>query len=68
MLCDLKRVMKPGAMLAVTVPHKDGSRAHYPGHIRFFGHVGLDDMLNVAGFTTMPSTDIGPWIMVVAYA
>jgi hypothetical protein len=71
MLCDIKRVLKPGAMLCVTVPLKGGSREVYPGHIRSFTLADIVAEVREAGFTvderaTRTIKDI--WAMVVADA
>jgi predicted SAM-dependent methyltransferase len=70
-LRDIKRVLKTGAMLCVTVPWESGSRAVYPGHITMFSWALLGKMLREAGFTLdeKQSTDIkGIWLMAVCHA
>jgi 2-polyprenyl-3-methyl-5-hydroxy-6-metoxy-1,4-benzoquinol methylase len=72
-LCDIKRVLKPGAMLCVTVPHLNRSRAHHPGHIRFFNADLLCDAVTQAGFSPTEVGDIEgrrdlPWIWCLAHA
>lgn len=72
-LCDLKRVMKPGAMLCVTVPVVGSSRSNYPGHVRGFDLNTLRDAVVTAGFAPdqvahMTSYDYLPWIMCVSHA
>jgi hypothetical protein len=70
-LSDLKRVMKPGAMLCVTVPWESGSRAVYPGHIRQFSWALLGKELREAGFTLDEKLSIdikGIWLMAVCHA
>lgn len=69
-LCDIKRVLKPGAILCVTVPEYRGSRAEYPGHIRKFSIGELSDDLLRAGFKTMDEERITGdiWLMARTYA
>lgn len=73
-LCNIKRVLKPGAMLCVTVPTSHGSRAAYPGHVTMFSALGIADLVEMAGFTRkrcvreLPSLDNDVWYWVVAYA
>jgi 2-polyprenyl-3-methyl-5-hydroxy-6-metoxy-1,4-benzoquinol methylase len=69
--CDIRRVLKPGSMLCVTVPWESGTRAVYPGHVRQFSWALLGKMLREAGFTLDEklSTDIkGIWLMAVCHA
>ena len=38
-LCEIRRVMKPGALLCVTVPKPNGTRWDYPGHITKYSYL-----------------------------
>jgi 2-polyprenyl-3-methyl-5-hydroxy-6-metoxy-1,4-benzoquinol methylase len=72
-LCDIKRVLKPGAMLCVTVPNQAGPRAAYPGHVREFTVAELARTVADAGFTIEDGDAIGGkiipvWFMAVARA
>jgi 2-polyprenyl-3-methyl-5-hydroxy-6-metoxy-1,4-benzoquinol methylase len=72
-LCDIKRVLKPGAMLCVTVPNVAGPRATYPGHIREFDISQFARTVADAGFTIEDGDAIGGkiipvWFMAVARA
>lgn len=72
-LCDIKRVLKPGAMLCVTVPNQAGPRAAYPGHVREFTVAELARTVADAGFTITDGDAIGGkvipvWFMAVARA
>ena len=73
-LCDLKRVMRPGAMLCVTVPKPDGTRWVYPGHITPYNTVQIAHAVKHAGFKGVQVSLFSggvvdnPWIYVVANA
>jgi 2-polyprenyl-3-methyl-5-hydroxy-6-metoxy-1,4-benzoquinol methylase len=72
-LCNIKRVLKPGGMLCVTVPNQAGPRATYPGHIREFTVAELARTITDAGFTVKDGDAIGGkiipvWFMAVARA
>ena len=72
-LCDIKRVLKAGAMLCVTVPNQAGPRAAYPGHVREFTVAELARTVADAGFTITDGDAIGGkiipvWFMAVARA
>ncbi len=66
----IHRVLRPGGTLCVTVPHRGGSRADYPGHVRQFVRYSLGEDLEHAGFT-LESTGglIGNiWLLALARA
>jgi cyclopropane fatty-acyl-phospholipid synthase-like methyltransferase len=80
LLKQIKTACKPGAMVCVTVPCCDGSRAHYPGHIRLFEQEAIELVIKKSGlrldwcggvftpgvFTTYPAPPI--WWMVSCHA
>jgi 2-polyprenyl-3-methyl-5-hydroxy-6-metoxy-1,4-benzoquinol methylase len=70
LLKQIRAACKPGAMVCVTVPDEHGSRATYPGHISYFGHGELCDVLLKTGFRpTVTSDRLGTiWLMGLAYA
>ena len=72
-LCDIKRVLKPGGMLCVTVPNQAGPRATYPGHVREFTIAELGRTVTNAGFRVVNGDAIGGkiipvWFMAVCRA
>jgi SAM-dependent methyltransferase len=80
LLKQIKTACKPGARVCVTVPCCDGSRAHYPGHIRLFEQEAIELVIKKSGlrldwcggvftpgvFTTYPAPPI--WWMVSCHA
>lgn len=68
-LLDIKRALKPGAMICATVPCAGGSRDMYPGHIRSFDEFALRDELDRLGFGKIVSFRIDRiWYGVTALA
>ena len=72
LLRRVKAACRPGALVVVTVPNVGGSRADYPGHLRWFSSVDLDQLLQEAGFPLAAHSTIAAtnpiWLMAVCHA
>jgi 2-polyprenyl-3-methyl-5-hydroxy-6-metoxy-1,4-benzoquinol methylase len=69
LLARARKLLKPGALCCVTVPHCKGSRADYPGHVRRFDSAILRNELEAAGLDVEWISGIdGIWLMAVAHA